>query len=415
MSRRTSLRLRRGLPIWLSETGAPKPPRYPRLRGRHEAEVVIIGAGMTGSAIATTFASAGVATAVVDAARVGRGSTAASTALLLQEPDRGLLELEASYGTRTATRMWTLAHEAARALVDTLRRLRIDCDLVARETIYYTTHAETLAVLQREYAYRCRHGFEGEWLTPGAIRRRTGMTARGAILTTGNAQLNPYRACQGLIAAAVQAGAAVFERSPVRRVRRIGGGVRVSTAAGTIDARQAIVATGYATARFRPLAGRFGMHHTYVLATRPIEPRLRRELGLGEVLLWDTERPYHYARWTADHRLLVGGGDHPVRPGSRRPGVFERSTRQLREHFEGLFPTLADVGIDYAWEGLFALTPDSFPYIGRHRRYPGHLFALGFGGNGLTFGFLAARLLLERWQGIRSPDQRLFEFSRLRR
>jgi len=60
------------------------------------------------------------------------------------------------------------------------------------------------------------------------------------------------------------------------------------------------------------------------------------------------------------------------------------------------------------------MTPDCLPYIGPHRRYPRHLFALGYGGNGMTFGSLAARLLLEQWRGIRSPDQRLFRFGQLR-
>jgi glycine/D-amino acid oxidase-like deaminating enzyme len=68
-----------------------------------------------------------------------------------------------------------------------------------------------------------------------------------------------------------------------------------------------------------------------------------------------------------------------------------------------------------AWEGLFAMTPDSFPYIGPHGRYPRHWFALGYGGNGMTFGFMAARLLLERWQGVTSRDHALFEFGRTRR
>lgn len=58
------------------------------------------------------------------------------------------------------------------------------------------------------------------------------------------------------------------------------------------------------------------------------------------------------------------------------------------------------------------MTPDGLPYIGTHRRYPRHLFALGFGGNGMTFGLLAARLLLERWQGIHSSDHDLFAFGR---
>jgi glycine/D-amino acid oxidase-like deaminating enzyme len=75
---------------------------------------------------------------------------------------------------------------------------------------------------------------------------------------------------------------------------------------------------------------------------------------------------------------------------------------------------LAGVGIDRAWEGLFATTPDALPYIGPHRRYPGQTFALGYGGNGMTFAALAARILLEQWQAVASTDHQLFAFNRIR-
>ena len=155
------------------------------------------------------------------------------------------------------------------------------------------------------------------------------------------------------------------------------------------------------------------MRHTYVLATRPIGLRARRQIGLGNVMLWDTARPYHYVRWTADRRLLLGGEDQPVRPGARRATQFAAATESLRDYFYQLFPALRDVGIDTAWEGLFAMTPDGLPYIGPHRRYPRHAFALGYGGNGMTFAALAARILVEQWRGITSPDHALFAFSRL--
>ena len=76
---------------------------------------------------------------------------------------------------------------------------------------------------------------------------------------------------------------------------------------------------------------------------------------------------------------------------------------------------LADIEDEYAWEGLFAQTPDGLPYIGPHRRYPRHLFALGYGGHGMTFGFLASRLLLDWYLGWRTADRDLFAFDRVRR
>ena len=157
------------------------------------------------------------------------------------------------------------------------------------------------------------------------------------------------------------------------------------------------------------------MYRTYVLATEAMNAIQRDDLGLSDVMVWDTERPYHYARWTPDHRLLLGGGDRPVRPGPGRRRQFETASRELREYFETRLPALASIGTASAWEGLFAMTPDSLPYVGPHRRYPAHWFALGYGGNGMTFGFLAARLLLELWHGVKSGDHSLFAFDRMSR
>jgi len=131
-------------------------------------------------------------------------------------------------------------------------------------------------------------------------------------------------------------------------------------------------------------------------------------------MLWETGRPYHYARWTPDHRLLLGGGDRTRVKGRTRARAFREGTARVTEYFVGLYPALAQIAFEYAWEGLFAMTPDGLPYIGPHRRYPGHLFALGYGGNGMTFGFLASRLLLDRYRGKVSADHDLFAFNRLR-
>ncbi len=405
-------KLRVGRPVWLHGPAGRPRQTYPSLKRDWDGDVVVIGAGMTGSAVASLFAGDGIRVAVVDGGLAARGSTAASTALLLQEPDKGLGELDRKYGGPAARRIWRMSHDAARDLVGTLERLRIACDLVERDSVYFTTSRENVVPLRAELARRRRAGFAGEWLTPGALRRLTGMPAGGGILTRGNAQFNPFKASLGLLRAAAAAGADVFERTPVSRIETTRTGVSVITRRGRLTAREVVVATGYAVPGFEPLVGRFRMRHTYVLATPPLSAPQRRELGFGEVMAWDTASPYHYLRWTADRRLLIGGCDRPVMPGRRRAAALAAATGELRDYFERLLPALADVPIDRAWEGLFAVTPDSLPFIGRHRRYPHHLFALGYGGNGMTFSFLAARLLLEQWHGARSRDHALFAFDR---
>ena len=412
--KRSPSALRRGQPVWLAEREGESTRRYPSLRGRRTCDVVIVGGGITGALVAETFAAEGIAVTVLESQGVGCGSTVASSALLLQEPDQGLAQLTRRYGRAASERIWQIGQEAVRDLIARLRRHRIACDLVERDAIYFATTADAVRRLRSEWQIRQRVGFEGDWLTPGALRTVTAVPGRGAIRTRGNAQFNPLKACRGLMQVAAAAGADVFERSPVTRIHHAGDRVRVHTRSGHVDASRVVIATGYATQHFRPLAGRFRMYRTYVLATAPLSITERRDLGIGDVMLWDTERPYHYARWTAEHRLLLGGADRPVRRGGRRRVLFESATGELRGDFESMLPALASIDVEHAWEGLFAMTPDSLPYIGPHRRYPRHLFALGYGGNGMTFGSLAARLLLEHWRGVQSSDHRLFSFGRLR-
>lgn len=362
--------LRRGRTIWLGRT---KPAaRYPVLRGQHETEVAIIGGGMTGAMIAESFTKHGVRVAVIESDRIRQGSTAASTALLLQEPDYDLSDLSDKYGASAAKRIWTLSQDAARDFIKTIERLNISCDLSKRDSLYYTLDEDRARTLQRELTRRHKAGLSGRWLDHWALVRCSGIHGAGAIRTRGNAQLNPLEACIGFVNAAARRGAGIFERSTIRRIRQITGGVRLYSSQGTLDAKQVVIATGYATRYFRPLVGRFRMRRTYVLATNPIGRLARRRLGLGRVMLWDTERPYHYVRWTTDNRLLLGGADRPVKRGTRRALQFADATQTLRAYFLDLFPGLADASIDTAWEGLFAMTPDGLPYIGPHRRYPRH-------------------------------------------
>jgi glycine/D-amino acid oxidase-like deaminating enzyme len=406
------LRLRTGRPVWLGPSEARRAPAHRPLTGRLRVDVAIVGGGITGAIAALRFAEAGIGVAVLEADRIGHGSTAASSALLLQEPDQRLLQLTDRYGARMARTIWRLSQDAAGDLLALLEGLPRPCGFGRRDTVYYTTDAGDVEPLRREHAERRRAGIAAEWLTPRALREQAGIPGRAGIRTRGNAQCDPYRACLGVMDAARRAGAVVFERTPVRRIESRRRAVHLRTPAGVVEARQVVIATGYATRQFRPLAGRFALCHTYVLATPPLDVRARRELGLADVMLWDSRPRYHYARWTEDHRLLLGGGDRPIAGGRRPAKRLAAAVRDVRAHFEQVLPALGELRIAQAWEGRFANTADGLPYVGPHSRYPGHLFALGYGGNGMTFGSLAGRLLVEHWRGRSTREHALFAFGR---
>jgi glycine/D-amino acid oxidase-like deaminating enzyme len=132
-------------------------------------------------------------------------------------------------------------------------------------------------------------------------------------------------------------------------------------------------------------------------------------------MFWDTEQPYHYFRWTPDARVLLGGMDRKV-PTSKtaRRNALIQAAGALKETLGALFPAGGPFRVSHAWDGLFATTPDGLPYIGPHRRYRRQLFALGYGGNGMTLGFLAGQVLLRYVLNRPLPSDRLFGFNRFR-
>jgi glycine/D-amino acid oxidase-like deaminating enzyme len=393
--------------------------------------VVIVGGGITGAICAYLFCKAGVRVVLLEAATAGRGSTAASTALLMQEPDRDFADLAARFGYRATRDIWIALARATRGLAKLIGTLEIDPDLCTCESVYFTTDPMKIRKLRKEFEARKRAGLPGRWLSSIALERMTGIRGQGGILTQGNAQVNPLRACHGFLRAASRLGARIFVRSRVRRVKASQSGVEVRTKDGVITARHVIVATGYATSEFRGLVGRFRMKDTYVISTRRLPRRFQPPRGRGlskrgghrrlsPPMAWDNDRPYHYVRWTEDGRLLVGGEDtdHRSVKGARKR--IARARERLQRYLAQIYPQLADERPEYAWEGLFAETPDGLPYIGTHSRYPRHLFALGYGGNGMTASFLAAKVLLDLYQASdkrRKPhtDANLFAFRRARR
>ncbi|HSH95064.1 MAG TPA: FAD-binding oxidoreductase, partial [Roseimicrobium sp.] len=174
-----------------------------------------------------------------------------------------------------------------------------------------------------------------------------------------------------------------------------------------ITARYAIMATGYESIDTPP-ADQVRLNVSYVIASQPQPPGVLWE---NECLIWETSRPYRYVRTTADHRILMGGADEPFTRYSRSKTRLTTKARELKKGFHELFPHLS-FKTDYAWSGAFGESLDGLPFIGAKPNAPRVLYALGYGGNGITFGQIAATLLSRVCQKQPAPDLRLFGFNR---
>jgi glycine/D-amino acid oxidase-like deaminating enzyme len=91
--------------------------------------------------------------------------------------------------------------------------------------------------------------------------------------------------------------------------------------------------------------------------------------------------------------------------------VIKRKTGQLVSAFLKKLPDIP-LKADFSWGGAFAVTRDGLPYIGSIPERPNTYFALGFGGNGITFSVIAAQIIRDMILKRKNEDANLFSFNR---
>lgn len=401
------MKLRAGIPPWL-----PPPERSragsSHLTGSLECDVAIVGGGITGTLVAHELLQAGLSVVLLDKRHAGLGSTAASTGLLLYQPDTSLADLSRRHRRRAGQRVFALGREAIHELAHLVRRLRIACGWKVRRTLYVASRPQHLGRLQDEAIRARRIGFQERLLSPAALERRYGFSFPGALLAAGAAEVNALALTRGVLHRCRQHGNfRLFERTHVRSVRERKDGVTLRTERGEVRARHAIIAAGYEAGTFvRTRLVR--LRSTYVIASRPFPAK---QLAPLRCLMWETARPYFYLRTTPDRRIVFGGQDGPFVDASHRDRQLRAKTHTLERQFAALFPALA-FRAEYAWTGTFAETSDGLPCIGPIRRGSRVLYALGYGGNGITFSQVAAKLLRDTCLGRTNADAALFAFDR---
>lgn len=404
------MQTRYGQSPWIAAFPASKRPSFSRLRGEHAAEVVIVGAGLTGCATAVACALAGMKPLVLEADRIGLAAGRAS-GLLLPDPGPSFRDVAKRHGLRAAKLVFGSWRRAALDATAQLRRLSISCNLEPRESLIVGPQDDGKGLL-REYDAREAAGVAGSWLTRRQITALTPLDVPAAMRARDGFQLDPYRACLGLASAASKRGATFFEQTRATKVRVGRRNVEVVVEGGLVKAGTVIIATGSATPEFRPLRRHFKMREIYHALTEPMPAGIRKQVGNRGVSVTDPSGAGRRVVWTPDGRLLVLGGDQDETPARRRPEVLVQRTGQLMYEALMMYPAIAGLRPEWGWEASYGETADGLPYIGPHRNYPRHLFALGGADDSLTGAFLAARILVRALQGEPDKSDQMFGWTR---
>ena len=397
--------LRTGEPVWSAHRHAIPPES--RLRRSTRADVVVVGAGITGSLVAQRLCELGLRPLILERRRGAMlGSTAASTALLQFELDTPLVHLARKIGKRAAGRAWLCSHSAVNELRTQAHRLGIEARLQTRPSLYLAGNLLDAAGLRREALARQKLGLPSELLDRRTLRHHFDIDRPAAILSHGNAEADPVALASGFLRHAIRAGAKLHAPHEVTDLHASGRYTTLATADGLeIRARHVVLCTGYELPKIVP-AAQHQIFSTWAMATAPQPEKVWPQ----RALIWEASEPYLYARTTSEGRVICGGEDEEFADAAQRDSLIPIKTARLQKKLGKLFPQL-DTRASFAWTGSFGASTSGTPSFGRIPGYPCCYAVLGYGGNGITFSMLAASMIARAVRGRPDADAGLFAFE----
>ena len=362
---------------------------FKRLEGENSCDVCVIGAGFTGLGTALELAIAGFDVLVLEAEKVGFGASGRSGGQIASGYSPGMIETKNTVGTDVARRLWEFSELSKEILYGRISKYGIDCDLGDGELYAAPKKSHENWLRQEKEHCEDHYGYAGyEWIETDRLRGMLGGERYiSALYDREGGHLHPLNYTLGLAAAATSEGAHIHENSKAVSVRREGGYVMVETEAGTVKANALVLAgNAYLKAFNLGQRNRFIPVSSGILATEPLGDSRAQEVMATTACVADTYFDLDYFKMSADNRLVYGGQDLSFGPGSLQKNG-------IRQNMLKTFPMLADVRIDYKWEGLIAANWCKLPDVGRIGR--NIYYAQGYSGQGVTLSAAISRILAE--------------------
>jgi glycine/D-amino acid oxidase-like deaminating enzyme len=389
--------------FWLDDVGAA--PAYDPLTAPVRADLTVVGGGYLGlwAAVHAKRRDPGRRVVLLEAQTVGWAASGRNG---------GFCEASLTHGEDNGRSRWPEEYDVlARLGADNLDAFGADvCDLgLACE--WERSGALSVAVEEHQVEWLRDPGSHPDkhFLDHEQVRATidSPLFLAGGRAPHTTALVHPARLALGLARAASELGVEVHEHSAVTGLRREGGVVEVATDRAVVTSDRVVLATGVFPALLRRNRLMTVPVYDYVLVTEPLSAEQLASIGwAGREGLGDLANQFHYARLTADDRVLWGGYDAVYPAGGRLHVRHEdrpQSHARLASHFLATFPQLEGVRFTHRWAGAIDTSTQFAAFYGTtHGGRVAH--AAGFTGLGVGATRFAAEVLLDLLAG--QPTER---------
>ncbi len=343
-------------PLWRTGSG----PHRPALQGTNDAEIAIVGAGLEGLSLAGELARRGKRVAVIEAAEIGSGATGASAGivspqLVRQSPE----DVARRLGQQQAALFLNMLASAGKR---TFERVAGRAQQVQANSNGFISPAKSAAGLGRIRAtVEQWRGFRTDLqvLSAEQTRQLTGAVGyAGALLDPTGGSLNPVAYAQLLASDAEEAGAIIRLRSECTAVERSGSQWKLSTARGTLLARQVVLCANGANPMLASALRRSVLPLAVCqMATRPLPPEMRRSILPAGHSMTDIEADVFSIRFDVHGRLITA---YPMSERLHEPG---RLDELVNRRLATMLPAFRPTPLEYAWSGTAWLNSDLLPRV----------------------------------------------------
>ena len=374
-----------GHPIWLTGEKAS----YPPLRGRQQAEVVVVGGGLCGVTTAYLLARGGLRVVLLEADRLGHGASGHTTAKVTVQHGLIYSRLKKQWGREVAQAYAASQANALSTMAGLVEQLQIPCGWTWQNaSLAATSHAEEL-LLEKEEKAAQEAGI--------AASRKPGgecpIPVQSLLTVPNQAMFDPFAYLRALAGAFAALGGRIHEDSRVLAVST----QSVATETGSVHAPFVVIATHFPIINFPGwyfLRARQSRSHVMALWDAPAFEGMYLHIAEGG-----------FSLRRHDGLTLLGLYDYTC--GTQTDVDHEELLRQKAAE---LFPDSRPMA---AWHSQDLLSADGLPLIGPYsRRTPNHFVAAGFSKWGMTSSMAAAQALSARILGTPLPESEIYDPAR---
>jgi len=361
-------------------------------------DVVIVGGGIIGCSTAYWLGRQrpSLDVALLEAKTLGAGASGRNAGFVLQGTATDFLTDVERYGERTARRLWRFTRTSRDLLASELRGSAFGWESEGSLTVAGGPDEEER--LRASVSHLRAAGAPVVFLDAEKTNDRLHATGlHGGLYVTTGGVVNPLRLVQHL---AAESGADIRTHQPVERIDWGGSRATLHTSDQQLSARQVVLAMGPTLPILVPSLSRFVRPvRAQMLATEPASTRSI------PVPVYSHEGEF-YVRQLGDGRVLVGGGRHHQR--KAEDTAEDRTTPAVQaiieRYLNNFFPWSRSLSVQRRWSGTMGYSPDGRPVVGPVPEHPESVFATGFTGHGMGYGFRMGRLLAERICGTKCPE-----------